>query len=194
MQPRVHLLVSAATVYLLAGSALSDHPKALVVIAHPDDDAAFSSVLYQLTHQLDRTVDLALVTDGSGGYRYSTLAEEIYGVEFTNEEVARQHLPAIRKQELMAGGAIVGISKYFFFDQLDDAFTTDVDPVLADTWDAGWVRQRLMGILWDGDYDLIIIAVPAALGGVFRSLTAKLNPEVYQPEGGNALFVFALPE
>ena len=38
------------------------------------------------------------------------------------------------------------------------------------------------------------IAVPSALGGVFRSLTATLNPEVYQPEGGNALFVFALPE
>ena len=38
------------------------------------------------------------------------------------------------------------------------------------------------------------IAVPAALGGVFRSLTAKLSPEIYQPEGGNALFVFALPE
>ncbi|MBM42202.1 MAG: alcohol dehydrogenase [Acidobacteria bacterium] len=38
------------------------------------------------------------------------------------------------------------------------------------------------------------IAVPAALGGGFRSLTATLNPEVYQPEGGNALFVFALPE
>ena len=38
------------------------------------------------------------------------------------------------------------------------------------------------------------IAVPAALGGVFRSLTAQLSPEIYQPEGGNALFVFALPE
>ena len=38
------------------------------------------------------------------------------------------------------------------------------------------------------------IAVPAALGGVFRSLTAKLSPEVCQPEGGNALFAFALPE
>ena len=38
------------------------------------------------------------------------------------------------------------------------------------------------------------IAVPAALGGVFRSLTANLSPEIYQPEGGNALFVFALPE
>ncbi len=38
------------------------------------------------------------------------------------------------------------------------------------------------------------IAVPAALGGVFRSLTAKLSPEIYQPEGGNGLYVFALPE
>ena len=38
------------------------------------------------------------------------------------------------------------------------------------------------------------IAVPAALGGVFRTLTAQLTPEIYQPEVGNALFVFALPE
>ena len=162
--------VSVLAIAQLAGSLfpteasaqgrMPDSPKTLVVIAHPDDDAAFSGVLYQLTHQLDGTVDLALVTDGSGGYRYSTFAEEIYGVELTNEEVARQHLPAIRKRELMAGGAIVGISKYFFFDQLDNAFTTDVAPVLADIWDADWVRQRLAGILRDGGYDLIISAVP----------------------------------
>ena len=38
------------------------------------------------------------------------------------------------------------------------------------------------------------IAVPAALGGAFRSLTAALTPEIFQPEGGNALYVFALPE
>ena len=38
------------------------------------------------------------------------------------------------------------------------------------------------------------IAVPAALGGAFRSLTAQLTPEIFQPEGGNALYVFALPE
>ena len=38
------------------------------------------------------------------------------------------------------------------------------------------------------------IAVPASRGGVFRSLTARLSPEIYQPEGGNALYVFALPE
>ena len=38
------------------------------------------------------------------------------------------------------------------------------------------------------------IAVPASLGGVFRSLTAQLSPEIYQPEGGNAIYAFALPE
>ncbi|MEE2638252.1 MAG: PQQ-binding-like beta-propeller repeat protein [Acidobacteriota bacterium] len=38
------------------------------------------------------------------------------------------------------------------------------------------------------------IAVPASLGGPFRGLTAQLTPEIYQPEGGNALYVFALPE
>ena len=38
------------------------------------------------------------------------------------------------------------------------------------------------------------LAVPASLGGAFRSLTAQLSPEIYQPEGGNALYVFALPE
>ena len=38
------------------------------------------------------------------------------------------------------------------------------------------------------------IAVPASLGGPFRILTAQLSPEIYQPEGGNAIYVFALPE
>ena len=38
------------------------------------------------------------------------------------------------------------------------------------------------------------LAVPASLGGAFRSLTAQLSPEIYQPEGGNVLYVFALPE
>ena len=31
-------------------------------------------------------------------------------------------------------------------------------------------------------------------GGAVRSLTAQLSPEIYQPEGGNVLYVFALPE
>ncbi|MCY4074530.1 MAG: PQQ-binding-like beta-propeller repeat protein, partial [Acidobacteria bacterium] len=38
------------------------------------------------------------------------------------------------------------------------------------------------------------VAVPAALGGAFRYLTTQMTPEVFIPEGGNALYVFALPE
>ena len=38
------------------------------------------------------------------------------------------------------------------------------------------------------------IAVPASAGSVFRTLTANLSPEIYQPEGGNGIYVFALPE
>ena len=38
------------------------------------------------------------------------------------------------------------------------------------------------------------IAVPAALGGAFRYLTTQMTPEVFIPEGGNALYVFALPK
>ncbi len=37
------------------------------------------------------------------------------------------------------------------------------------------------------------LAVPASLGGAFRGLTAQLTSEIFQPEGGNALYVFALP-
>jgi alcohol dehydrogenase (cytochrome c) len=37
------------------------------------------------------------------------------------------------------------------------------------------------------------IAVPAGLG-VFRGLTGALSPEIYQPDNGNALYVFTLPD
>ena len=37
------------------------------------------------------------------------------------------------------------------------------------------------------------IAVPTGLG-IFRGLTGTLSPEIYQPESGNALYVFALPD
>ena len=164
-------LVAIMVTALVGGAGLSeawgqgripDKPKVLVVVAHPDNDAAFSGVLYQITHQLDGVVDLALVTDGSGGFRYSTLVEELHGLTLTDEAVARQHLPTIRKQELMAGGAVVGISKYFFFDQLDDAFTQDPEPALTQAGDADWVRQRLVQLMEGGGYDLVLVHVPYA--------------------------------
>jgi alcohol dehydrogenase (cytochrome c) len=40
--------------------------------------------------------------------------------------------------------------------------------------------------------DRQFIAVPAGIG-VFRALTALLYPDIYQPAGGQALYVFELP-
>lgn len=145
-----------------SGAAQTSPPpvRVLIVTAHPDDDAAFAGTAYQITHQLGGIVDLALVTDGSGGFRYATLAEPIYGLELTDEEVARQYLPAIRKRELMAGGAIVGIRNYFFLDQLDHEFTLNADTVLRHVWDSAFVRRRLADVMERGRYDVVFGLLP----------------------------------
>lgn len=134
--------------------------RVLLVTAHPDDDAAFAATAYRITHHLGGVVDLALITDGGGGFRYSTLAEPIYHLRLTDERVARQYLPAIRKRELMAGGAIVGIRKYFFLDQPDRGFTLSADSVLRAVWDTTYIRNRLTAILSEGSYDLVLGILP----------------------------------
>jgi LmbE family N-acetylglucosaminyl deacetylase len=141
-------------------SSESDGVNVLVVIAHPDDDAMFAGSVYKITHTLGGNVDVALVTDGSGGFRYAQLAEPIYGLDLTNEGVARQHLPAIRKRELMAGGQIVGVRNYFFLDQLDNAYTENVDSILTDVWNANAVRSRLRQIMTRVRYDYVFVHLP----------------------------------
>ena len=95
-----------------------DSPSVLVVTAHPDDEVMFAATMYRITHALGGTVDHALITDGAGGYRFSTLASSIYGMDLTDPEIARAYLPAIRKQDLMAGGKNAGIRNYMFLDQV----------------------------------------------------------------------------
>lgn len=137
-----------------------DSPRVLIVVAHPDDDAMFAGTVYKITHTLGGAVDLALVTDGSGGFRYAQLAVPIYGLDLTDERVARTHLPAIRKRELMAGGAIVGVRNYFFLDEYDDAYTENVDTVLRYQWDAERVRSRLAEVMARGAYDFVFVHLP----------------------------------
>ena len=163
---RRHVLAVLLTVPLLApgslGAQAPERPAVLLVTAHPDDDDAFAGAVYQIAHQLGGAVDVALVTDGSGGFRFATLAEPIYGLKLTDEAVARQYLPAIRKRELMAGGAIVGIRNYFFLDQLDHQFTTNADSVLRVVWDSAFVRRRLAEIMERGRYDVVMGLLPYA--------------------------------
>jgi LmbE family N-acetylglucosaminyl deacetylase len=140
-------------------SLLNYHPKVLLVTAHPDDDALFSATVFKTTRLLGGTVDLALMTNGEGGYTYSTLGNYIYGLELDKEEVGRNYLPTIRKKELMAGGEIVGIRNYFFFDQPDFGYSLDVKEPL-ERWDTDWAVNRLADIMKDGAYDFVFLMLP----------------------------------
>lgn len=139
-------------------------PKILVVTAHPDDDAAFAGANYKIIHDLKGTVDIALITNGEGGYKYSTLAEDIYGLELTDEEVGRKNLPAIRKKELEAGGKIIGIRNYYYFDQKDHRYITsaDIKEILdSNIWDLNFIRNKLTEIIQTEMYDYIFILTPS---------------------------------
>ena len=135
-------------------------PSVLVVTAHPDDESMFAATMYRITKDLGGAVDLALVTDGAGGYRFSILAESIYGLELTKPDVAKNYLPGIRKKELMAGGSVVGLRNYFFLDQPDTGRTDDQDSVLSHIWDADFAALRLDDILAKGSYDFVFTHLP----------------------------------
>ncbi|HKK45008.1 MAG TPA: PIG-L family deacetylase [Balneolaceae bacterium] len=138
---------------------LNYKPKILLVTAHPDDDALYSATVFKTTHLLHGKVDLAVMTNGEGGYHYSTLGDYIYDRQLDKEKIGREYLPAIRKRELMAGGKIVGIRNYFFFDQVDRKYSEDISNPLS-RWDTTWVKRRLVNILKDGHYDFVFTMMP----------------------------------
>lgn len=166
MTKRYTTLLAGLLFFALAGTgraqqALLDYkPRVLLVTAHPDDDALFSATVFKTTHLLGGVVDLALMTNGEGGYRYSTLGNYIYGKRLDKEEVGREWLPGIRKNELMAGGDIVGLRNYFFFDQRDKQYSQDVSIPLGE-WNVSYIEQRLRKIIRDGEYDFIFTMMPA---------------------------------
>lgn len=143
----------------LQAQELDYKPKVLLVTAHPDDDALFSATVFKTTHLLDGIVDLAIMTNGEGGYKYATLGNFIYDRELDKEKVGRAYLPGIRKQELMAGGKIVGLRNYYFFDQVDDEFSYDIAKPLQ-SWDTDWIKQRLHKILKEQQYDFVFTMTP----------------------------------
>jgi N-acetylglucosamine malate deacetylase 2 len=172
-------------------------PKVLIVTAHPDDDASCAATVYKITHDLKGNVDLALITNGEGGYKYSTLAEDYYGKELTEEKTGREALPTIRKKELMAGGAIVGVRNYFFFDQQDNMYTLEMHDVLTSVWDTASIKHRLKQIIKKGRYDYIfcLLPVPETHGHhksatlmalqTAQELPAEIRPVVLGVSGAN---------
>lgn len=152
-------------------------PKVLVTIAHPDDDAVFAGVVYRITHHFDGIVDYALITNGEGGFRYSTLSESIYGLKLTDEEIGREHLPTIRKQELMNGGKIVGVRNYYFLEEQDHKYTLDIPEVLDSVWNTDRIKAELKRIILQNEYDYIFVLLPTETTHAHHSATGILTLE-----------------
>jgi LmbE family N-acetylglucosaminyl deacetylase len=156
------------------------YPKVLVVTAHPDDDAVFAAANYKIVHDLKGIVDIALITNGEGGYKYSTLAEPIYGLELTDEEIGRKYLPEIRKKELEAGGKIIGIRNYYYFDQKDHRYVTtaDIGEILdSNIWDLDYIRSELRKIIEREKYDYVFVLIPTLTTHAHHSAVGILTLE-----------------
>lgn len=138
-------------------------PRVLVVNAHPDDETSFPIMLYKITHDLKGTVDLAVITDGQGGFNGSELGSVYYGFKLTDSTVGRAELPRIRKKELMQAGDIMGIRQYYFFDQRDDYYNLNPIPyVSGKNWDIPFIEKKLDQILAAQQYDFVITMLPYA--------------------------------
>jgi N-acetylglucosamine malate deacetylase 2 len=166
---RILMFLTAMALHAIAveaqGSSLaegkSDHPiRAVVIVAHPDDEYEMAGTIYRITKELSGTVDQVIITDGEAGYRYSYLAARYYGVDLTNEATGRARLPHIREEESRRAGRILGIEHQWFLNERDDHFTLNADEVLK-----GWRTQRVLEQLGErlrkGHYDVVFVLLPA---------------------------------
>jgi LmbE family N-acetylglucosaminyl deacetylase len=153
-----------AILILFVSSAIqAQGPKVLVVTAHPDDETSFSVTMFKITHELKGTVDMAVMTDGGGGFADSQLGAMYYGLPLTDSVTARTHLPMLRKQEILNAGKIMGVRNIYFMEQPDDWYTTDITPYISGkNWDIGYVERRMDRLLAERGYDFIITMVPHA--------------------------------
>lgn len=145
---------------LLPTCLYAQGPRVLIVTAHPDDETMFPVTVFKITHELNGSADLALITDASGGYN-GLVASSYYGLNLVDSATGRKHLPLIRKKELMASGEVMGIGNFFFLDQLDDYYNRDEKPYLqGKNWDIAYVEKKLDNILVNGNYDFVFCLIP----------------------------------
>jgi len=138
-------------------------PKVLCIQAHPDDETAFAATLYKTSTHLDGQCDILLITNGEGGFKYSTLAESIYGLELTDETIGRKELPEIRKKEFVKGCRYMNIRQAFFLNQRDHRYSLDPNEILKANppiWNLKNVSLLIDNIIEKGNYDFIFTHLP----------------------------------
>jgi N-acetylglucosamine malate deacetylase 2 len=140
--------------------AQRDHPiRALLIVAHPDDEYEMAGTIYRITRELSGVVDQVVITDGEAGYRYSSLAARYYGVDLTDEATGRAKQPQIREEESRRAGRILGIVHQWFLNERDDRFTLNADEVLQG-WNTHRVLDDLGKRLRNGHYDVVFVLLP----------------------------------
>ena len=137
-------------------------PRALLVVAHPDDEYEMAGTVYHLAKELSGRIDQLIITDGEAGFHYSLLAERYYGLKLTDEADGRKELPHIRREEARRSARILGIDHQWFLNQKDDRFTLDADEVLQKSWNRQHVLSVILARLRQGHYDYVFVLLPIA--------------------------------
>jgi LmbE family N-acetylglucosaminyl deacetylase len=158
---KTYSLLFILTVFSFYARSQSDSTiKILIVTAHPDDETGFAATIYKVTKELNGIADQCVITNGEGGYKYSTLSESYYNLKLTDEKIGRENLPRIRKQELMNAGKIIGMRNIFFLDQKDAHYGLDEHEPLDTTWNVSLVSTRLKEIMTKTKYDFVFCLLP----------------------------------
>jgi LmbE family N-acetylglucosaminyl deacetylase len=131
-------------------------PKLLIVVAHPDDEYMFAATTYRLVRELGWTADQVVITNGEAGYRYSALAELVYGTKLTQE-----NLPSIRREEVLRAGKLLGIRRHYFLDQRDLGFTSSASRADTSNWDRPRISQFLSDLMAKERYDAVFTLLPS---------------------------------
>ncbi|MBK8978341.1 MAG: PIG-L family deacetylase [Planctomycetes bacterium] len=140
-----------------------DGPRVLCVVAHPDDEVAFGGTLYKIATHLGGACDVFVITNGEAGYKYSTLAERLYGLRLTDPAVGRAELPRIRAAEMREAARFLAVRDVILLGETDHRFTTDPGEVLGPgttVWDVTRIRRELDARLRAERYDFVFVHVP----------------------------------
>lgn len=152
----------------------------LIVVAHPDDEYAFAATTYRLTHELGWTADQVIITDGESGFRYSALAEAVYGKALANEHDGRTNLPAIRKEEAKRAGKLIGVERHYFLDQRDLGFATERSSADYTNWDRAHVTEFVRGLLARERYDAVFTMLPTEETHAHHRAAASIAAEAVE--------------
>ncbi len=89
MKKLIVLALLSLAVPVQAQDIINYKPKNFLLTAHPNHDVIFSATVWKTTKLLGGKVDIALMANGEGAYKYSTLANYVYGLGLDNEEAGR---------------------------------------------------------------------------------------------------------